>query len=116
MSKKLYVGNLPYSVTEASLRELFAAAGEVSAVSIITDRDTGRAKGFAFVEMATDEAAQAAISQINGKVLDERTITVAEARPQAPRSDFGGSRGGYGGSRGGRGGARGGFSGGRRRG
>ena len=117
MSKKLYVGNLPYSVTEASLRELFAAAGEVSAVSIITDRDTGRAKGFAFVEMASDEAAQKAIRQINGKVLDERKITVAEARPQAPRSDFGGSRGGYGGGRGGsRGGSRGGFGGGRRRG
>ncbi len=111
MSKKLYVGNLPYSVTESALRELFAQAGEVSTVSIITDRDTGRAKGFAFVEMTTDEAAQKAISQVNGKVLDERTITVAEARPQAPRSDFGGSRGGYGGNRGGFGGNRGGFGG-----
>ena len=112
MSKKLYVGNLPYSVTESALRELFAQAGEVSTVSIITDRDTGRVKGFAFVEMAEDEAAQKAISLINGKTLDERAITVAEARPQAPRSDFGG---GYGGNRGGRGG-RGGFGGGRRRG
>lgn len=117
MGKKLYVGNLPYSVTESALRELFAQAGEVSTVSIITDRDTGRVKGFAFVEMAGDEAAQKAISQINGKVLDERTITVAEARPQAPRSDFGGGYGGnrgggYGGQRGGRGGS----GGGRRRG
>jgi RNA recognition motif-containing protein len=108
VGKKLYVGNLPYSVTESALRELFAQAGEVSTVSIITDRDTGRVKGFAFVEMASDEAAQKAISQINGKVMDERTITVAEARPQAPRSDFGGGgRGGFGG--------RGGHSGGRRR-
>ena len=108
MSKKLYVGNLPYSVTESALRELFAQAGEVSTVSIITDRDTGRVKGFAFVEMAEDEAAQKAISLINGKTLDERAITVAEARPQAPRSDFGG---GYGGSRGGRGGSGGGYGG-----
>jgi cold-inducible RNA-binding protein len=102
VSKKLYVGNLPYSVTESALRELFAQAGEVSTVSIITDRDTGRAKGFAFVEMASDEVAQKAISLINGKSLDERALTVAEARPQAPRSDFGGSRGGFGGRGGGR--------------
>lgn len=103
MNKKLYVGNLPYSVTESSLRELFAQAGEVSTVSIITDRDTGRAKGFAFVEMMNDDGAQKAISQINGKAMDERTITVAEARPQAPRGDYGGgSRGGFGGRGGGR--------------
>lgn len=95
MSKKLYVGNLPYSITETALRELFGAAGEVTSVSIITDRVTGRAKGFAFVEMASDEAAQKAISQINGKSIDNRTIAVAEARPQAPRSDFGGGRGGH---------------------
>jgi cold-inducible RNA-binding protein len=115
VGKKLYVGNLPYSVTESALRELFAPVGEVSTVSIITDRDTGRVKGFAFVEMASDEAAQKAISQVNGKVMDERTITVAEARPQAPRGDFGGSRGGYGGNRGGGFGSRGGHGGGRRR-
>ena len=95
MSKKLYVGNLPYSVTETALRELFGAAGEVTSVSIITDRVTGRAKGFAFVEMASDEAAQKAIGQINGKSIDNRTIAVAEARPQTERSDFGGGRGGY---------------------
>ena len=118
MNKKLYVGNLPYSITESALRELFAQAGEVSTVSIITDRDTGRAKGFAFVEMATDEAAVNAIKQINGKTLDERNITVAEARPQAPRGDFGGGRGGYGGGNRGGFGGRGGRSGGggRRRG
>ncbi len=107
MGKKLYVGNLPYSVTETALRDMFAAAGEVASVSIITDRETGRAKGFAFVEMASDEAAQKAISQLNGKAIDGRSINVAEARPQAPRGDFGGGgRGGFGGGRGGSGGGR----------
>ena len=94
MSKKLYVGNLPYSVTDTALREMFTPLGEVSSVSIITDRDTGRPKGFAFVEMADDAAATQAISQINGKTLESRTITVAEARPQAPRSGSGGGRSG----------------------
>src|SRR5512135_999722 len=99
MSKKLHVGNLPYSVTETSLRALFSPVGEVSNVAVITDRETGQPKGFAFVEMADDAAATQAISQINGKTLGERAITVAEARPQAPRSNSGG---GYrGGSRGG---------------
>jgi RNA recognition motif-containing protein len=110
MGKKLYVGNLPYSATEATLRELFAPLGEVTSVSIITDRDSGRSKGFGFVEMATDAAAQQAISQLSGKSLDDRAITVAEARPQADR---GGSRGSFGGGRGGFGGGRGGFGGGR---
>ncbi len=116
MGKKLYVGNLPYSATEASLRELFAPLGEVTSVSIITDRDSGRSKGFGFVEMATEAAAQQAIAQINGKNMDERAITVAEARPQTDRGGFGGGgfggggRGGFGGGRGGRpgGGGRGG--------
>jgi RNA recognition motif-containing protein len=99
MGKKLYVGNLPYSATEATLREMFAPCGEVTSVAIITDRDSGRSKGFGFVEMATDAAAQQAISQINGKTIDERAITVAEARPQRERSSFGG---GFGGGRGGR--------------
>lgn len=115
MGKKLYVGNLPYSATEATLRELFAPLGEVTSVSIITDRDSGRSKGFGFVEMATEAAAQQAIAQINGKSLDDRSITVAEARPQADRGGFGGGgggggRGGFGGGRGGRpgGGGRGG--------
>lgn len=111
MGKKLYVGNLPYSATEATLRELFAPLGEVTSVSIITDRDSGRSKGFGFVEMATDAAAQQAISQLSGKSMDDRAITVAEARPQADR---GGSRGGFGGSRGGFGGGRSGGRGGRR--
>jgi len=110
MGKKLYVGNLPYSATEATLRELFAPLGEVTSVSIITDRDSGRSKGFGFVEMATEAAAQQAISQLSGKTMDDRAITVAEARPQADRGGsrggFGGGRGGYGGGRGGRGGRR----------
>ena len=124
MGKKLYIGNLPYSVTETALRELFAQAGEVSSVSIITDRDTGQPRGFAFVEMASDAAAAQAISQINGKSLGERSITVAEARPQRERSSFGGGgggggyggggRGGFGGG-GGRGGRSGGGGGGRSR-
>ena len=109
MGSKLYIGNLPYSVTETALRELFTQAGEVSSVSIITDRDTGQPRGFAFVEMASDAAAAAAISQINGKALGERSITVAEARPQRERSSFGGGGGGFGG---GGGGSRGGFGGG----
>lgn len=92
MSKKLYVGNLPYSITELALRELFTPLGEVSSVSIITDRDTGQPKGFAFLEMADDASAKQAISQINGKAIDNRTITVAEARPQERRT---GSGGGY---------------------
>jgi len=107
MGKKLYVGNLPYSATEATLRELFSPLGEVTSVSIITDRDSGRSKGFGFVEMATEAAAQQAITQLSGKSMDDRAITVAEARPQADRgSSRGGSFGGGfgGGGRGGRGG------------
>ena len=95
MSKKLYIGNLPYSVTETALREMFTPLGVVDSVSIITDRDTGRPKGFAFVEMTDDDAAKQAISQINGKTLDNRSITVAEARPQVQRSGGGGGRGGW---------------------
>ena len=95
MSKKLYIGNLPYSITETALREMFTPVGVVDSVAIITDRDTGQPKGFAFVEMTDDAAAKQAISQINGKTLDSRSITVAEARPQVQRSDGGGSRGGW---------------------
>ncbi len=90
MSKKLHVGNLPYSVTETSLRELFSPLGEVSNVAVITDRQTGQPKGFAFVEMADDAAAKQAISQFNGKTFGERVITVAEARPREERSRSGG--------------------------
>lgn len=116
MTKKLYIGNLPYSTTETVLRELFAQAGEVTDVAIITDRDTGRSRGFAFVEMATDAAARQAIHQLDGKTLDDRTITVAEARPQAPRYSADSNRGSYGGSRGGYGGgSRNSYGGGRRR-
>jgi RNA recognition motif-containing protein len=95
MSKKLYIGNLPYSITETALRGMFTPLGVVDSVSIITDRDTGQPKGFAFVEMTDDDAAKQAISQINGKTLDSRSITVAEARPQVQRSAGGGSRGGW---------------------
>jgi cold-inducible RNA-binding protein len=96
MTKKLYVGNLSYTTTEGNLSELFGALGEVSSVSIITDRMSGRSKGFAFVEMAEDSAAQEAIAQLNGKELDGRQINVAEARPQKPRGNRygGGNRGG----------------------
>jgi RNA recognition motif-containing protein len=90
MSKKLYIGNLPYSVTETALRELFTPLGEVSSVSIITDRDTGQPKGFAFIEMTDDAVAKQAISQINGQAMGNRNITVAEARPPEQRVGSGG--------------------------
>ena len=93
MAKNLYVGNLGYSTTEAALSELFGAIGEVTSVNLITDRMTGRSKGFAFVEMAELTAAQEAISQLNGKELDGREIKVAEARPKRDdRGSGGGSR------------------------
>jgi len=103
MAKKIYVGNMSYDTTESTLRELFAAHGEVVSVSVITDRDTGRPRGFAFVEMASDTAANAAISAIDGQAIDGRTLKVNEARP--PVSRGGGDRPyGGGGGRGGRGG------------
>jgi RNA recognition motif-containing protein len=86
MTKKLYVGNLPYSATQEQIRELFAQVGEPTEVNIITDRDTGRPKGFGFVEMATEEAAQEAIRRFNGYSLDNRALTVNEARPREERS------------------------------
>ena len=82
MGRKLYVGNLPYTVTAESLREAFATSGTVDTVSLITDRDTGQSKGFAFVEMASDREAQAATAAMNGKLLDGRQIKVNEARPK----------------------------------
>ena len=108
MAKKLYVGNMSYSTTEDQIRELFAQAGEVTSVSLITDRETGRAKGFGFVEMSTDEQAQEAIKRFNGYTLDERALTVNEARPREERPSHGGGRGGggYGGGGGSRGGGR----------
>ncbi len=104
MATKLYVGNLSYNTTEAQLREAFAAVGEVESVSLITDRDTGRSKGFAFIEMTNEAEAKSAIETLNGTEVDGRTINVSEARP---REDRGGSRGGFG-RRGGYGGGRGG--------
>jgi len=102
MGKKLYVGSLPFSATEESLRDLFSSIGEVESVSVITDRDTGRSKGFGFVEMSSAEDAKKAIEELNGKTFMERALVVNEARPQQPRQgrDSGGGRGGFGGGRG----------------
>lgn len=90
MAKKLYVGGLPYSSTDASLRDAFAQAGNVTSATIIMDKMTGRSKGFGFVEMATDEEAQAAIAMWDGKEFEGRTLRVNEARPmeQRPRGSF----------------------------
>jgi RNA recognition motif-containing protein len=108
MGKRLYVGNLPYTTTENTLTELFGRVGSVESVKVITDRDTGRSKGFGFVEMSTDDEAQKAIAEFNGKTFEGRKLNVNEARPQerrdAPGGGGGGGRGGYGGGRGGYGG------------
>ncbi len=97
MGRKLYVGNLPYSVTESALSDKFAAYGTVESAKLITDRETGRSKGFGFIEMASDSEAQAAIEEVNGTDYDGRPMKVNEARPQEKRSGGGGGRGGYGG-------------------
>jgi len=94
MSKRLFVGNLSYSTTEETVRAVFAEVGPVTSVSIITDRATGQPRGFGFVEMATEEAAQDAIAKLNGREIDRRKITVNEARPQQERGGGGGFRGG----------------------
>ena len=104
MNKKLYVGNLSYTTTEDELHRMFAEVGPVSSVSLITDRQTGQSKGFGFVEMETAEAAQKAIERYHQATLNERTLTVNEARPRETSSggggrDSGGNRGGF--SRGG---------------
>ena len=101
MARKLYVGNLPYSVGEQELQELFAGAGAVESVSVMRDMATGRARGFAFVEMATDDDAQKAIDQFNAQPFNGRNLTVNEARPKPERSGGprGGGFGGHGGSR-----------------
>ena len=104
MGKKLYVGNLAYGVSDSDLEQMFAAHGTVQSAQIIMDRDTGRSKGFGFVEMGSDQEAQAAIAALNGKEVDGRRLTVNEAKP---REDRGGGRGGSGG--------RGGYGGGGRR-
>jgi RNA recognition motif-containing protein len=103
MSRKLFVGNLPYETMEQDLESLFGQAGQVETVSVMRDRVTGRARGFAFVEMASDEEAQKAITQLNGHQLGGRALTVNEARPQAARPGGGGGYGGGGGAGGGRG-------------
>jgi len=105
MGKKLYVGNLPYTATDASLGDAFAEFGSVTSVKVITDRDSGRSKGFAFVEMSSDNEATTAIEKLNGVAWEGRNLTVNEAKPMAPREGGGGRGfGGGGGGRGGRGG------------
>ncbi len=106
MENKLYVGNLSYSTTEEDLRTLFAQAGTVKSVALITDRETGRSKGFGFVEMETQAEAQAAINQFHGKGFQDRTLTVNIARPREERGRSGGGGGGGYDSRGGGGGSR----------
>jgi cold-inducible RNA-binding protein len=108
MGKKLFVGNLPFSATDSSLTDLFSQCGTVESSKIITDRDTGRSKGFGFVEMSSDSEAQEAIQKLNGSDNGGRAMSVSEAKPQAPRD----SRGGGGGGRGFGGGGRGGYGGG----
>jgi RNA recognition motif-containing protein len=107
MSAKLYVGGLPYAVTEQQLNELFAQQGTVVSAKVITDKYTGQSRGFGFVEMSTAEEAKKAITALNGTQLDGRTLTVNEAKPQESRSGPGGGGGGgsrMGGGRGDRGG------------
>jgi RNA recognition motif-containing protein len=97
MAQKLYVGNLPYSMKDDSLSDMFAQAGSVVSASVITDRMSGRSKGFGFVEMGSDAEAQAAIDMFNGKEIEGRPLTVNEARPKEdrPKRDFGGHRDRY---------------------
>jgi len=92
MNKKLYVGGLPYAVTEDRLQEIFSAHGTVESARVITDRFTGRSRGFGFVEMSSEEEAQTAIDSLNGSDLEGRTLTVNESRPQEARSSDGGGR------------------------
>lgn len=102
MGKKLYVGNLPFSATDQILTDTFSQCGTVESSKIIVDRETGRSKGFGFVEMSTDAEAQEAINKFNGADYDGRAMTVNEARPMVPR-EGGRSGGGFGGGRGGQG-------------
>ena len=116
MGKKLFVNNLAYAVSDSDLHRLFAAHGSVQSAQVIVDRDTGRSRGFGFVEMGSDQEAQAAIAGLNGQEVSGRALTVNEARPK--EGGGGGGRGGFGGGRGGHGGGggggRGGSGGGRR--
>ncbi len=116
--KNIYVGNLSYNVTEDEVRSLFEAYGPVDRVSIVTDRDTGQPRGFAFVEMTDDDAAGKAMEALNGSKLGGRSLNINEARPKESRprgggGGGGGRGGGYGGGRDGGGGGRGGYGGGR---
>lgn len=99
MGKNLYVGNMSFDVDDAALEEMFKAHGTVESAKVITDRETGRSRGFGFVEMSSDEEAQAAIEALNGKEIGGRTLKVNEARPRENRGGGGdrGGRGGYGG-------------------
>ena len=110
-NKKLYVGNLPYNTSEEDLRQLFGQYGEVTSASLITDKMSGRSKGFGFVEFANEEEAQAAVEAVNGMELEERALIVNVARPLQPREDRGGFRPRFNDNRGG--GSRGGFRSGR---
>ncbi len=117
MSTKLYVGNLSFNTSNEDLQELFAQAGTVESANIVEDRDTGRSRGFGFVEMSSAEEGKTAIEQLNGKEVDGRSLTVNEAKPREERSGGGGNRGGggrggYGGGGGNRGGGGGGYGGG----
>ena len=109
-SSKLYVGNLSYATTSSDLEQLFAQHGTVQSAEVIADRETGRSKGFGFVQMASDEEAQAAIEALNGQTIEGRALTVNVAKPREDRPRGGGGGGGYGG--GGGGGGRGGYGGG----
>jgi cold-inducible RNA-binding protein len=104
MSMKLYVGNLSFSTSSQDLEQLFAQAGTVESASVVEDRETGRSRGFGFVEMASKEEGEAAISQFDGKEVGGRALKVNEAKPREPRSGGGGGGGGRNGFRGGRGG------------
>lgn len=107
MGNKLYVGNMSFKATNEDIKRLFEGVGEVASVNLITDARTGQAKGFGFVEMKTEEDAKKAIEKLNGTTFMDRSLSVAEAKPQEPRekrSGFGGNKGGYGGGRGGFGG------------
>jgi cold-inducible RNA-binding protein len=108
MSMKLYVGNLSFQTSSDDLQQLFAQAGTVESASVVEDRETGRSRGFGFVEMSSSDEGQKAIEQFNGKEFNGRNLTVNEARPRENRSGGGGGRGGFGGNRSG-GGNRGGY-------
>lgn len=104
MGKKIYVGNISFKASEDDIKGIFSQFGEIETVNLITDAQTGRPKGFGFVEMTTEEDAKKAIEALNGTTFMERTLSVAEAKPQEPREKrgFEGKRGGFGGRRGGR--------------